>query len=239
MASFLSSGVPKTLTRCRSFLHPAKDLLAATSVTAMHPRQSLIASFLPLQSRTKMTKTKKLRLLKKASREFIPKRLPPNYIPVTEPVLVSPTAQRESIARVPEESRLSNLLPVRSEKLAEKLPPLRFHFTNLAQEMSPKVRQLFDLTNGSTKELAQAQRLRAMELFEMRPGDTGSSAVQIMALTSRIQQMQKHVGIHKKDHSGKRGLDAMYVRRRKLLDYLERKDFDTYSVVVKALGLVK
>jgi len=73
----------------------------------------------------------------------------------------------------------------------------------------------------------------------MRPGDTGSSAVQIMALTSRIQQMQQHVAVHKKEFSGKRGLDAMYVRRRKLLDYLETKDFDTYSTVVKALGLVR
>jgi small subunit ribosomal protein S15 len=186
-----------------------------------------------------MTKTKKLRLLKKATSGSKPKRLPPNYIPVTKPVLIAPTAQRESIAQVPEDSRLSNLLPIRSEKLAEDLPPLRFNFTNLAAEMSPKVRQLFDLTNGSTMEVAKAQRSRAMELFEMRPGDTGSSAVQIMALTSRIQQMQKHIGMHKKDHSGKRGLDAMYVRRRKLLDYLERTDFDTYSVVVKALGLVK
>ena len=78
-----------------------------------------------------------------------------------------------------------------------------------------------------------------MELFEIRPGDTGSSAVQIMALTSRIQQMQKHIGTNKKDHSGKRGLDAMYVRRRKLFDYLERKDYETYGVVVKALNLVR
>mmetsp|Transcript_11031 Transcript_11031/g.20616 ORF Transcript_11031/g.20616 Transcript_11031/m.20616 type:complete len:233 (-) Transcript_11031:1336-2034(-) len=231
--TFLKSVITKTLARCHSH----------STVTAPAPHHpslaAAVASFPSLQIRNKMTKTKKLRLLKKASREFVPKRLPPNYIPVTEPVLISPTAQRESIARVPEESRLSNVLTVRSEKLSEKIPPLRFHFTNLAQEMSPKVKQLFDLTNGSTKELAQAQRLRAMELFEMRPGDTGSSAVQIMALTSRIQQMQKHIGFHKKDYSGKRGLDAMYVRRRKLLDYLERKDFDTYSVVVKALGLVK
>jgi len=118
-------------------------------------------------------------------------------------------------------------------------PPLRYNFTNLEAEMSPKVRQLFQLTNASTSELAKAQKSRAMELFEMRPGDTGSSAVQIMALTSRIQQVQKHIGSHRKDHAGKRGLDAMYVRRRKLLDYIERKDFDTYSVVVKALGLVR
>ena len=189
------------------------------------------------QVRTKMTKTKKRRLLKKAAN--VPKRNPPNYIPVDTPVLLAPSAQRESLAQIPEEERLSTVLPERSEQLSKERPPLRFHFTNIADEMSPKVRQLFDLTNGSSNELAKAQRARAMELFEMRPGDTGSSAVQIMALTSRIQQMQKHISTHKKDYSGKRGLDAMYVRRRKLLDYLERKDFQTYGVVVNALGLVR
>jgi small subunit ribosomal protein S15 len=161
------------------------------------------------------------------------------YVPKDKEVLMAPNAQRESLALKPEEQRIKNLLSERSDKLSNETPPLRFNFTSLLDEMSPKVRQLFQLTNGSTNEVAKAQKSRAMELFEMRPGDTGSSAVQIMALTSRIQQVQKHVSTHKKDHSGKRGLDAMYVKRRKLLDYLERKDFETYSVVVKALGLVR
>jgi small subunit ribosomal protein S15 len=190
-----------------------------------------------IQIRTKVTKTKKLRLIKKAN--ALPKRLPPNHIPKSQSIIVSPTAQRESLARTPEPERLSNLLSSRSSKLSQESPPLRYNFTNLQDEMSPKLRKLFDLTNGSSNELAKAQKSRAMELFEMRPGDTGSSAVQIMALTSRIQQMQQHVAVHKKEFSGKRGLDAMYVRRRKLLDYLETKDFDTYSTVVKALGLVR
>ncbi len=189
------------------------------------------------QIRTKLTKTKKRRLLKKARAE--PKRLPPMYVPKDKEVLMAPNAQRESLALKPEEQRIKNLLSERSDKLSNETPPLRFNFAGLLDEMSPKVRQLFQLTNGSTNEVAKAQKSRAMELFEMRPGDTGSSAVQIMALTSRIQQVQKHVSTHKKDHSGKRGLDAMYVKRRKLLDYLERKDFETYSVVVKALGLVR
>jgi small subunit ribosomal protein S15 len=51
--------------------------------------------------------------------------------------------------------------------------------------------------------------------------------------------MQTHLKMHKKDKSSKRGLDAMYVRRRKLLDYMERKEFDAYRRVVKTLGLVR
>lgn len=198
------------------------------------------------QVRTKVTKTKKLRLLKKARQASNPnytKPLPPKFIPVEEPVIIASSASRHSLAQPPEEERLSTLLPQRSAALSEAKPPLRYHFTSLQSEIesnySPKLLQLFNITNASSSELHKVQKQKAMELFEIRPGDTGSSAVQIMALTSRIQQMQKHIGTHKKDHSGKRGLDAMYVRRRKLLDYLERKDYETYGVVVKALNLVR
>lgn len=67
----------------------------------------------------------------------------------------------------------------------------------------------------------------------------GSSAVQVVALTTRIQQLQTHMARHKKDKSSKRGLDALYVRRRKVLDYMERKDFESYRKVVKSLGLAR
>lgn len=61
----------------------------------------------------------------------------------------------------------------------------------------------------------------------------------VIALTTRIQQLQTHVKTHRKDYSGKRGLEALYVRRRKLLDYMERKDFESYRRVVKTLGLAR
>lgn len=187
-----------------------------------------------------MTKTKKRRLLKKAKFAEQPiKKLPPNYIDPKTPVTLSPTVNRPSLARPPLEERLSHYLPQRSKALGEEKPPLRYKFTDLESEMSPKLKKLFHLTNASTNELAQVQKAKAMELFQMRPGDTGSSAVQIIALTNRIQQVSKHIGFHKKDHSGKRGLDALYVKRRKMLDYLERKDYDTYKTVVVALGLVR
>lgn len=189
------------------------------------------------QIRTKVTKTKRRRLLKKKNSE--PKRLPPNYIDPSTPVKISPTAERPSLALKPVEERLSHYLPLRSKAIADESPPLRFHFTSLENEMSPKLKKMFHLSNASTAELARVQKAKAMELFQQRPGDTGSSAVQIIALTNRIQQVQKHVGTHRKDHSGKRGLDALYVRRRKMLDYLERKDIESYKTVVNALGLVR
>jgi small subunit ribosomal protein S15 len=67
----------------------------------------------------------------------------------------------------------------------------------------------------------------------------GSSAVQVVALTTRIQQLQTHLARHRKDNSTKRGLDNLYVRRRKVLDYMERKDFESYRRVVKSLGLAR
>jgi len=101
------------------------------------------------------------------------------------------------------------------------------------------VKKLFDLTLGNQREIVKVQKQRGMELFQLREGDTGSSAVQVVALTTRIQQMQAHMKTHRKDFSGRRGLDRMYVRRRKLLDYMERKDFDSYRRVVKTLGLLR
>lgn len=61
----------------------------------------------------------------------------------------------------------------------------------------------------------------------------------VIALTTRIQQLQTHMANHKKDKHSKRGMDALYVRRRKLLDYMERKDYDSYRRVVKTLGLIR
>jgi small subunit ribosomal protein S15 len=142
--------------------------------------------------------------------------------------------QRLEIARVQEEAAAKEL----HEKLNRHQEPLlRFHFEGL--KMSDRVRKLFDLSNGNQKEVVTAQKQRGMELFQIREGDTGSSAASIIALTTRIQQLQTHFRKHKKDKHSKRGMDALYVRRRKALDYLERKDFESYRKVVKTLGLVR
>ena len=114
---------------------------------------------------------------------------------------------------------------------------LRYEFDELESEMSPKVRKLFDLTNGNQREVVKAQKAQGMALFMDRDGNTGDSSAQVIALTTRIQQVQTHLASHKKDHSGKRGLDRMYVRRRKLLDYMEKTDFESYRKIVKTLGL--
>lgn len=67
--------------------------------------------------------------------------------------------------------------------------------------------------------------------------DTGSSQVQVALLTQRINELTEHFKVHKKDNHSRRGLLKMVSRRRKLLDYLKRRDIDQYHEIIKKLGL--
>jgi len=67
--------------------------------------------------------------------------------------------------------------------------------------------------------------------------DTGSSEVQIGIFTERIQALTEHLKTHKKDHHSRRGLLQMVGKRRRLLDYLKKKDQNKYQTLVKKLGL--
>ena len=69
--------------------------------------------------------------------------------------------------------------------------------------------------------------------------DTGSSEVQIGIFTHRIQALSQHLKIHKHDHHSTRGLLQLVGKRRRLLDYLKKRDFTKYQAVVKKLGLRK
>lgn len=167
---------------------------------------------------------------------FPPK--PPNYIPKDTPV-INAVSKEERLAdsRRQDESAAQELNERMQHQKDNNPVVLRFGFTD-DLVMSDRVRKLLDLHNGNQMEVVKAQKQQAMEIFQEREGDTGSSAVQVIALTTRIQQIQTHMSKHKKDKHSKRGLDALYVRRRKLLDYMERKDFASYRKVVKTLGLV-
>lgn len=70
-------------------------------------------------------------------------------------------------------------------------------------------------------------------------GDTGSPEVQIAVLTARINELNAHLDVHKKDHHSRRGLLKMVGHRRNLLAYLQKKDIERYRAIVKKLGLRK
>jgi small subunit ribosomal protein S15 len=67
--------------------------------------------------------------------------------------------------------------------------------------------------------------------------DTGSAQVQIALLTARINELTEHLRTHAKDHYSRRGLLKLVGRRRRLLNYLQRKDLEGYRALIKELGL--
>lgn len=70
-----------------------------------------------------------------------------------------------------------------------------------------------------------------------KKGDTGSPEVQIAILTSRIERLKDHLNDHKKDNHSRRGILLMVAKRRKLLNYLKKKDTSRYNAIVEKLGL--
>jgi len=78
-----------------------------------------------------------------------------------------------------------------------------------------------------------------MREFKLHPTDTGSPEVQIALLTKRINQLTEHLKIHKKDHNSRVGLLKMVGRRRRLLNYLMKKDINRYRQILEKLNLRK
>ncbi len=78
---------------------------------------------------------------------------------------------------------------------------------------------------------------KLIEKFKLHESDTGSPEVQVGLLTHRISYLTEHLKIHKKDHSSRFGLIKMVNQRRRLLDYLKRKDEARYKDIIKELKI--
>ena len=75
--------------------------------------------------------------------------------------------------------------------------------------------------------------------FQINSKDTGSSDIQIALLTTRINQLQEHLKVHKHDNSSRRGLLKLVGQRRHHQEYLKHKDPDRYQALIERLGLRK
>jgi small subunit ribosomal protein S15 len=75
--------------------------------------------------------------------------------------------------------------------------------------------------------------------YQTHEGDTGSPEVQIALLSERITYLTEHFKVHAKDHHSRRGLLKLVGQRRRLLNYLKRKDADRYKALIERLGLRK
>ncbi len=83
-----------------------------------------------------------------------------------------------------------------------------------------------------------AERKQALiKEFAQGDGDTGSPEVQVAILTERIRNLTEHFKTHAKDNHSRRGLIKLVNQRRKLLDYLKRKDQSRYTGLIQRLGL--
>jgi small subunit ribosomal protein S15 len=85
--------------------------------------------------------------------------------------------------------------------------------------------------------ISKEEKTKVIEDFRTHEGDTGSPEVQIAILTKRILQLTDHLRINKHDESSRRGLLKMVGRRRRLLAYLRRKDYQKFVAVAERLSL--
>ena len=85
--------------------------------------------------------------------------------------------------------------------------------------------------------LSAQDKAEIVKDYQQAEGDTGSTEVQVALLTHNINKLQSHFEVNHKDHHSRRGLIRMVNQRRKLLDYLKRKDSNRYASLIKRLGL--
>ncbi len=94
--------------------------------------------------------------------------------------------------------------------------------------------RISDMASTNTEE-----RAKTIQKYQLHEGDRGSAPIQIALLTERINHLREHFENHKGDHHSRRGLLRMVGRRRRLLEYIKRKDLDRYRDLIADLGLRK
>ena len=87
--------------------------------------------------------------------------------------------------------------------------------------------------------LTQQQKLDYVKKYGKGPNDTGSPEVQIAIITAHINILSPHFETHVKDHHGRVGLLKLVGKRRRLLDYLMRKDIERYRKIIQELDIRK
>ena len=85
--------------------------------------------------------------------------------------------------------------------------------------------------------ITPARKTELIGEYATNPTDTGSPEVQVAILSERILNLTEHLKEHKKDYHSRRGLLMMVGQRRRLLDYLKRKDQSRYTTLIGRLGL--
>jgi small subunit ribosomal protein S15 len=87
--------------------------------------------------------------------------------------------------------------------------------------------------------LAKEKKTEVVGAYATHEGDTGSPEVQVALITGRIEYLTEHFKTHKKDHHSRVGLLKLVGKRRRLLEYLKRKDIERYRKLIERLGIRK
>ena len=87
--------------------------------------------------------------------------------------------------------------------------------------------------------LTKQEKQEIIKQYSLTDNDTGSPEVQIAILTERIKRLTEHFKVHKKDYHSRVGLMKLISKRRRLLNYLIKKDITRYYDIIKRLGLRK
>jgi small subunit ribosomal protein S15 len=87
--------------------------------------------------------------------------------------------------------------------------------------------------------MTKEEKAEIIKKHGQNENDSGRSEVQIALLTKRINDLTNHFDSHKKDHHSRRGLMMMVGKRRRLLDYLVKKDIERYRIIIKELNIRK
>ena len=85
--------------------------------------------------------------------------------------------------------------------------------------------------------LTQERKSEIVSKFGENAQDTGNTRVQVALLTERINELTEHLRSHTKDHHSRRGLLMLVGRRRRFLNYLQKKDLERYRSLIRELGL--
>ncbi len=87
--------------------------------------------------------------------------------------------------------------------------------------------------------ITKEKKAELIEKYGRKPGDTGSTEVQVAILTERIRELTEHLRANPKDHHSRRGLLMMVGKRRGLLGYLKKNDIGRYRSIIEKLGIRK
>jgi small subunit ribosomal protein S15 len=101
------------------------------------------------------------------------------------------------------------------------------------------VPKVWTVRGGSNVALSKDRKTEVIGTYKTHSADTGSPEVQVALLSERINYLTEHFKAHAKDHHSRRGLLKLVGQRRRLLDYLKRKDTDRYGELIRRLGIRK